>query len=103
MPISNERKREIIDCVQMAADEIRKETELEFNWQGHHKANRSGNHGKKYNIISTTIKNKKNNATYLAQTGCFDNIEERNLVLLEFDKHSKRYHNKAKGINHINR
>ncbi|MEY2829263.1 MAG: hypothetical protein RIQ33_1121 [Bacteroidota bacterium] len=55
MPISKNRKKEISDCVEESVSKIRKETELQFNKDNYHKSGRSGEHGKKFNRISTVI------------------------------------------------
>ena len=100
MAISNERKKLIKECVKSAVERIRKITELSFNRESHHKSGRSGSHGKKYNKIATAILNHKNDTNYLRDTRCFDNNEEKTLVVKEFEKHSGVFHNRAKSINH---
>lgn len=74
--------------------------ELSFNKEGHHKSGRSGGHGKKFNIISSAITRQKNSGNYLAATGCYQNEEEKKVVMAEFEKKAKMFHNRAKSINH---
>ncbi len=103
MSIQNIRKREIKKCVELKVKDIARTTELEFNKEQHHKSGRSGDHGKKFNKISTAISNFKNNTNGLNSTLCFQNDEEKNFVTEELTKHSKQYQQKAKSINHPSR
>lgn len=103
MAIEDLRKKEIKLCVDHVVKAIAKATELDFNKEQHHKSGRSGDHGKKFNKISTAISNFKNDITSLNDTLCFNNDEERNYVSQELIKYSKQYQQKAKSINHPSR
>lgn len=91
---------ELKECVKNVVSEIRKTVELSFNKMSHHKSGRSGNHGKKFNIISQTIIRNKNSEDFLNSTNCFKNTAQKKLVIEEFEKIAKSFQLKAGSINH---
>ncbi len=90
----------IQQCVENVVSKIRKQVELDFNKNNHHKSGRSGCHGKKFNIISQTIIRSKNDNSFLVETGCFKDDKEKKIVIQELIKHSNIFFEKAKSINH---